>query len=68
MYVIDILWPWDDIPNGKLVGRETLAEAITAAEAVIKDFGGRYRSADIYEADDVSLKNKKLIGSLRTIK
>ena len=68
MFVVDILWPWDDIPNGKIVGRDTLAGAIAAAEAVIKDFGGKFRSADIYEADDVSLRNKKLIGSLRTIR
>jgi hypothetical protein len=67
MFIVDVLMPWDDIPNGKVSYQETLSDALKAAERIVQESGGA-RCIDIFEADDRHAKNKRLVASLRTIR
>jgi sulfite reductase alpha subunit-like flavoprotein len=67
MFIVDVLMPWDDIPNGKISYQETFSDALKAAERIVQESGGA-RSIEIFEADDQRAKNKRLIAVLRTIR
>lgn len=67
MYIVDILMPWDDIPNGKISCQETFSDALKAADRIITE-SGRARCIDIFEATALHAKDKRLVASLRTIR
>jgi len=67
MFIVDVLMPWDDIPNMKVNYQETFAGALSAAERIVQESGGA-RRIEIFEADEKHSKNKRLIASLRTIR
>lgn len=67
MFIVDVLMPWDDIPNGKISYQQTFGAALQAAERIVEEAGGA-RNIEIFEADNERGKNKKLVASLRTIR
>lgn len=67
MFIVDVLMPWDDIPNGKISYQETFSDALKAAERIVTESGGA-RRIEIFEAKYELDKNKKLIAVLRTIR
>lgn len=67
MYIVDVLMPWDDIPDGKVSCQETFSEALKAADRIVTEVGGA-RCIDIFEATSLFAKDKKLVASLRTIR
>jgi hypothetical protein len=67
MFIVAVLMPWDDMPNGKVSYQETFSDALKAAERIVQESGGA-RSIEIFEADSLHAKNKRLIAVLRTIR
>lgn len=67
MFIVDVLMPWDDIPNGKVSYQATFSDALKAADRIYEESGGA-RKIDIYEAEHERDKNKKLIASLRVLR
>lgn len=67
MFIVDVLHPWDDIPNGRESYQETFSDALKAADRIYEECGGA-RKIDIYEAEHKHDKNKKLIASLRILR
>ncbi len=66
MFIVDIVWNWDDIPNGRISYQETFGDALKAVERIRLEFPeSQARSIEIFEADDKYSKDKKLVASLR---
>lgn len=67
MFIVEITWDWDEIPNGRISYQETFSAALGAVERIRQEFPeSRATAIDIFEASSERSKDKRLVASLRT--
>lgn len=69
MFIIDIEWRCESIPNYLVSFQDTFSEALGAIDRILSEhIEKKARTIDIFEADNAVTDNKKLIASLRVIR